>query len=169
MTLRTALIPTLTALTLMWSVLPSWAQEESGAGKLAGIEIAGAWARIVPGGARTGAVYFTLRNGSATDDALLEVRTSAAQSASLHESATKDGVATMEELPEGLTVPAQSEVVLKPGAAHIMLLGVTRTLKVGDVLPLQIVFRQAGTFDMKVPVLPLGATGPIEQHHNHGN
>jgi copper(I)-binding protein len=169
MTMRTTLIATLTALTLLWIVLPSLAQEESGAGKLDGVEIAGAWARIVPGGARTGAVYFTLRNGTATDDVLLEVRTPAAQSARLHESVTKDGVATMKELSEGLTVLAQSEVVLKPGAAHIMLVGVTRTLKVGDVLPLQIVFRQAGTLDLQVPVVRLGATGPAEQHHNHGN
>lgn len=167
--MKTSLTATLTALTLMWSALPSWAQEEGGGGKRTGIEIASAWARIIPGGARTGAVYLTLRNGSAADDALLEVRTPAAQSASLHESATKDGVATMEELPEGLRLPAQSEVTLKPGAAHIMLVGVIQTLKVGDLLPLQIVFRQAGALDMQVPVLPLGATGPIEQHHNHGN
>jgi hypothetical protein len=31
------------------------------------------------------------------------------------------------------------------------------------------VLRQAGTLDLQVPVLPLGATGPVEQHHNHGN
>jgi copper(I)-binding protein len=59
--------------------------------------------------------------------------------------------------------------VLKPGAAHIMLVGVAQTLKVGDVLSLQIVLRQAGTLDLQVPVLPLGATSPVEQHHNHGN
>ena len=41
------------------------------------------------------------------------------------------------------------------------------TREVGDLLPVKMVFQDAGSLDFEVPVVPLGAGDPTEQHVKH--
>ena len=58
------------------------------------------------------------------------------------------------------SLPAGQEVALKPGATHIMLLGLTRPLRPGQSFPLTLVFEKAGTRAVTVSVEKAGAMGP---------
>jgi hypothetical protein len=89
--------------------------------RLGEVVVEQAWARVTPGGSRTGAIYLTIHNKAATDDLLLAVDSSAARTTAIHESRIVDGVATMVPLPVGLPMPSHGEVVMRPGAIHIML------------------------------------------------
>jgi copper(I)-binding protein len=140
----------------------------SGPWRLGDVVVEQAWARVVPGGAKTGAVYLTIHNKSANDDLLLAVDSSAAASTAVHESKVVEGVATMEALPFGVVMPSHDEVVMRPGGIHIMMTGITSALKPGDMLPVRMVFREAGTLDFDVPVLPLNAGDPTIKHSGHG-
>lgn len=140
----------------------------SGPWKLGEVVVEQAWARITPGGSKTGAIYLTIHNKAATDDLLLAVDSSAARTTAIHESRIVDGVATMEPLPVGLPMPSHGEVVMRPGAIHIMLTGLSDTLKVGEVLPVRMVFQEAGSLDFEVPILPFNTDDPAVKHSDHG-
>lgn len=149
---------------------PAFASEKkSGPWKLGDIVVEQAWARVTPGGARTGAVYLTIHNKSAETDLLLAVDSAAAQTTALHESKIEDGIAKMVPVPGGLNLPSHGEVVMQPGGIHIMMTGLSGALIPGSVLPVQMIFRDAGVLDFEVPVLPLDAGDPMVVHSGHGS
>ena len=51
-----------------------------------------------------------------------------------------------------IEIPTGGEVILQSGSYHIMLFGVTRDLKVGDVISLTLKFEKAGTLPVQVEV-----------------
>ena len=142
-------------------------KKKSGPWKIEGILIEQAWARVNPGGAKTGAVYLTIHNTSLTDDLLLAVDSAAATTTAVHQSVVEDDVAKMKPMPFGVEVKSGTEVILKPGSIHIMLTGLSGALQPGDQLPVTLVFREAGSLDLVVPVLPLGASDPEVSHGGH--
>ena len=73
----------------------------------------------------------------------------------------------MEPLPAGVNLPSHGELVMRPGGMHIMMTGVSADMKVGSLLPVTMVFRDAGSLDFEVPVVPLGASDPAERHLKH--
>lgn len=143
------------------------AAKKGGPWKLGDIIVEQAWARLAPGGAGTGSVYLTVHNKSGQDDLLLAVDISLAELTAIYSTTVKDGVASMDPLPMGVNLPSHGEVVMRPGSLHIMMTGVSKDTKVGDLLPVTMVFRDAGSLDLKVPVVPLGAGDPAEQHVKH--
>ena len=110
--------------------------------------------------ARAGAVYMTLTNRAAAPDRLVSISTQAAASAEVHESAEKDGVATMRPI-ASLEIPAGGSVELKPGGYHIMLMGLKAPLKKGNMIMLQLKFEHAGMVDVMAHV------GDVAEEHAH--
>jgi copper(I)-binding protein len=110
--------------------------------------------------AKAGAVYMTLTNNSSKVDHLLSVSTDASETAQLHESVEKDGVATMKPV-EALEIPAGGTVEFKPGGTHIMLTGLKAPLKIGGMIMLELKFEQAGTVEVMARV------GEVAEEHAH--
>src|SRR5436189_4333815 len=79
------------------------------------VELKDAWARATPGKAENGAAYLTIVSPGA--DRLVAVSTPVAKKAGLHTMTTEGGVMKMRPL-DGLEVPADQPVMLKPGGAH---------------------------------------------------
>lgn len=150
------------------SAADSVENKTGGPWKLGEVVVEQAWARVTPGGSRTAAIYLTIHNKAATDDLLLAVDSSAARTTAIHESRIVDGVATMEPLPVGLPMPSHGEVVMRPSAIHIMLTGLSDTFKVGEMLPVRMVFQEAGSLDFEVPILPFNTVDPAVKHSGHG-
>jgi copper(I)-binding protein len=121
------------------------------------LEIKGAWARATPGKAETGVAYLTIE--SAHPDRLTAVSTPVAAKAELHEMTMQGGVMKMRSL-GALDLPAGHPVALKPGAAHIMLVGLKQPLRVGESFPLTLEFEKAGKREVNVVVEKAGAMGP---------
>jgi copper(I)-binding protein len=143
------------------------AAKKGGPWKLGDIVVEQAWARLVPGGAGPGSVYLTVHNKSGEDDLLLAVDSTVAEATAVYSTTVKDGVASMDPMPLGVSLPSHGELVMRPGGIHIMMTGVSRNTKVGDLLPVKMVFRDAGTLDFEVPVVPFGAGDPAESHVKH--
>ena len=121
------------------------------------IEVTDAWARATPGKAENGAAYLTLR--SPTPDRLTGLSTPVAAKAELHAMTMEGGVMRMRPL-AGVDLPAGQKVALKPGGAHIMLVGLREKLRSGQFFSLILYFEKAGTSEVTVTVAPAGAMGP---------
>ena len=121
------------------------------------IEIKDAWARATPGGAENGAAYLTLM--SPTGDRLTGVTSPAAAKTQLHEMTNDGGVMKMREL-SAIDLPPGQPVTLKPGGAHIMMMGLDHPLRPGESIRLTLRFEKAGTRDVTAAVGKVGAMGP---------
>lgn len=124
------------------------------------LEVSGAWARASIGTSRPGAAYLTVRNAGEAPDALVAIETPAAAMPMIHTTAVSaDGVARMEHVPS-LEVPPGGSVMLEPGGMHLMLMELTAPLAEGAILPLTLVFEEAGAVEITVPILAIAAKGP---------
>ena len=100
------------------------------------VTVKDAWVRAtVPQQKATGAF---LQIQSSTDARLVEVQTSVAGMAEIHEMKMDNNVMRMRELAH-LDLPAGKLVELKPGSFHLMLMGVNTQIKSGDVIALTLI------------------------------
>lgn len=133
------------------------------------LELTHAWARATPAKAANGAAYLTME--STTADRLTGVATPVARHAELHHMTIEGNIMRMRQV-AGIDLPAGTAVTLKPGAFHIMLLGLKHPLHAGDEFPLTLQFAKAGTRQVEVTVEGVAAMGaggnsgmPMPMHH----
>lgn len=130
-----------------------------GGGETTRILVEGAWARAMPlvageGEAATNsAVYLLIRNEAGVGDRLMGATSEVAEEVEIHESKIIDDMMVMEKQ-DGLGIPAEGSVELKPGGLHIMLLGLRRPLLEGEDFELVLHFEKAGDLTLAVPVRP---------------
>lgn len=130
------------------------------------ISIEQAWARSTPGGAKNGAAYVTLE--STVPDALVAASSPVADKVEIHTHAQEGGVMKMMQIKEVPLDPGK-KLVMKPGAEHIMLIGLKRPLAEGETFPLTLTFRKAGKREVEVRVEKPGASEPSMHGMKHGS
>jgi len=115
------------------------------------MELSNGWAR--PGSkGQNSAAYMRIANGTASNDTLLNIQSSAAEKAELHESYQDENNITGMR-PAGQQVIAESEkLYLQPGGLHIMLMNLQRNLAVGDTLSISLEFARVGTKNVNIPI-----------------
>lgn len=118
-----------------------------------GVHIEGAYARSTGGIGGSGAIFLTVRNHQIEDDHLLGVASDVAEMVQLHTHiAGPDGVMQMRETPEGTVIPANDVYEMMRGGDHIMLMGLRRKLRDGDMITLTLTFENVGDVTVEVPV-----------------
>lgn len=120
-------------------------------GDMAGpIQVEQPWARAAA--TANSAAYLTLENHGTDPDRLVAVATPAARSAELHTtSVDAQGVASMRPV-QAIDLPAGGQAQLAPGGLHIMLMGLTQPLEVGQHFPVTLTFEKAGEMTVEVAV-----------------
>jgi len=98
------------------------------------LDVRDGWVSATVPGQSVAAAYMTLR--SATAVRLVTVITNVSDAAQIHAMSLENGVMRMRHL-ETLAIPTGQAVTLAPGAAHLMLTGVKRPLKPGDIVQLE--------------------------------
>jgi copper(I)-binding protein len=131
------------------------------------IAVEHAWARATPKGATTGAAYITLVNTGASDDRLLRATSPVAETIQFHSETNDNGVMKMALLPT-IAVGSGAQVTLKPGGAHMMLVGLRQPLKEGQTIPLTLTFEKAGDITTTAQVGSIAAMHDPEAHANGG-
>ncbi|MGZ9098937.1 MAG: copper chaperone PCu(A)C [Brevundimonas sp.] len=122
----------------------------AGSGDPATVQAAGAICRPTPVGRQMTGCYLTLT--SATADRLLSVSSADANLVQIHESRIEGGMMMMNELREGLALPAGETVALEPGGNHLMLLGVKEPLVAGDTVALTLTFETSPPLELTATV-----------------
>lgn len=125
------------------------------------------WVRATALGQKAGGLFGTITNAGASSDRLLRVECAIAKAVEIHEMvAVASGTMRMQELANGLVIPAKELVVLKPGSFHVMLMGIDRQLTTGATVTASFVFEKAGTITREVPILEAGAMSADETSTN---
>jgi copper(I)-binding protein len=102
------------------------------------VEVLQPWSRPAVAGT-AGIGYMVLENKGSRPDALVKVESPLAARVEMHSSAMAGGVMSMQKQ-EQVSVPAGGRTVFGPGAYHLMLIGLTRTLIPGDKVPATLSF-----------------------------
>jgi hypothetical protein len=103
------------------------------------------------GGANS-AVYMLLANGGAAADRLVAAQADVSNAIEIHETKMEGDVMRMQQVEGGIEVPAGGQVELKPGGYHVMLIGLTRDLAVGDTFPVTLEFASGATLAVEAEV-----------------
>lgn len=119
------------------------------------LEISGGFTRASPKVAHAGAGFMTIRSlGQA--DRLLAFRSPICTQPELHTHVNENGMMRMRQVPH-IDIPAGGETVLKPGSLHLMFINLTEPLDEGKMVPVTLVFEQAGEVTLELPVKAPGA------------
>jgi periplasmic copper chaperone A len=121
------------------------------------VQITGAWARATPAKAENGGAYLTLE--ATTGDRLIGASAPIAAKAELHRMTMTNGIMKMRQL-ASIDLPPGKKVTLKPGALHIMLIGLKKPLETGQTFPLTLDFAKAGKREVTVTVEKIASMGP---------
>ena len=130
--------------------------------KAGDIAIGHPWARETTPLARNGAGYMTLTNTGTKPDRLLGGSTPAAQGFELHQTSSQGGIMRMRALDGGLAIRPGETVRIAPDGTHIMLTGLKRPLKAGEMVPATLRFERAGAVAIAFKVQTLDA--PLADH-----
>ena len=154
--------PVLLAATLVST--PALAHDEKTVGD---ITVSGAWTRATPPNAKAGGGFAVIENKGASDDRLVAAASDVAASTELHEMTVNDGVMKMREMADGISVPANGTLELKPGSYHVMFMGLKAPLKQGEIVPVTLTFEKAGSVTLDFKVERIGAKGPEHGEGDH--
>ena len=118
------------------------------------IRISNAWARRSPKAATSGAAYMVIENKGKEDDVLIKAEGDVSKNTEIHEMVVDENSVMHMKPVEGqrLVIPAKGKVELKPGSFHIMLIGLNKQLKEGDVVNLTLTFEKSGVMKVQAPV-----------------
>lgn len=132
----------------------------TGAASVGDIAIEGAWTRQSPPGAKVGGGYARITNRGTEADTLVGGSVPFAGRLEVHEMSVADGVMTMRQLADGLTIGPGETVVLKPGGLHLMFQALTEPPVEGEIVPVTLRFERGGEVTVEMPVAAIGATLP---------
>jgi copper(I)-binding protein len=110
------------------------------------------WSRATAPGQSVGAGYVTIVNQSGTEDRLMAVTTDISTEVQLHTTSMEGGVMRMRQVVDGIVVPANGSVELKPRGLHIMFVGLKAPLEANATFLAELQFQKAGTMTVRFSV-----------------
>jgi copper(I)-binding protein len=116
----------------------------------AGLTFTDAWVKVAPNGLT--AMFGTLDNPTDHEITVVSATTPAAAAVELHEVAMVGGAMKMQPKASGFVVPAHGTHQLKPGVDHLMMMGLTKAIKAGDLVSATLALSGGAT----VPISAIG-------------
>lgn len=107
-----------------------------------------AWVRPAD---ETSAAYLQITNNSRSPQQLVGVDTAAAHTAEIHETQMDGDIMRMRPV-AAIEIPAGETVHLEPGGTHVMLMGLTSPLIVGQAIPLKLMFGSGASLEVEAVV-----------------
>lgn len=115
------------------------------------ITIDDAWVKAADEGMSAG--FGTLHNSGDADLTVVAAETTASSMLELHETVENEaGEMVMREIEGGFVIPAGGDLLLEPGANHIMLMNLTAPLKAGDEVVFTLTLSDDSTYEFTAPV-----------------
>jgi copper(I)-binding protein len=124
-----------------------------------------AYVRLLPPTAKTTGAFMTLMNHGMKDYKLVKAESDAADKVELHNHVKVDGMMKMREVSH-IAIKQHGAVELKPGSYHVMLIGLKKPLKKGQVIKIKLHFDDKSTIDVEAPVKEVQVSKGMK-HHNH--
>ncbi|MBG1232264.1 copper chaperone PCu(A)C [Aestuariivirga litoralis] len=124
--------------------------------KLGNLVIHHPWIKPAPAGS-VAAAYTVIDNKGSTDDKLISVTVEGVPTVMIHDMKMVGDVMKMDELKDGLPIPAGQTVEVKPKSFHIMLMGLKSQFMEGEEVKGTLTFEKAGKLDVDFEVVAPGA------------
>ena len=137
---------------------PAWAQ----------VQVYGPMVRMVPPGQPISAAFMTLHNHGIDEKILVKVHSDVAGAAEMHNHILADGMMKMRRI-DTIVVPGHGRVELKPGGLHIMLIGLSRNLQVGERVTINLEFADGERLTVNAPVQMAGGMHTPTDHTKHAD
>ena len=122
------------------------------------ISVENEWARVTPSG--TGSVYMKIKNNGNSDDKLLSASSDKAGMVMIHRSIREGDISKMIHIHDGITIPGNSSVSLKPGDYHLMLMNLDKNLSLGDKISIILNFEKNDSLE----ITPVAKLSPPKMH-----
>ena len=114
------------------------------------------WSRQVPAAADVAAGFMIITNNGKEDDRLVSATSEISSSAQIHDMKMVGDVMKMQELTDGVVIPAGATVKFKPKSLHIMFLGLKQPTMEGEEFSGTLTFEKAGTVSVDYEVAAPG-------------
>ncbi len=144
--------------------------------KAGDLQIGHPWTRATPTGASTAAGYLKVTNSGKEADRLVGGSAEGIGKVEVHEMTMDNNVMKMRQLKDGMEIKPGETVELKPGAAHLMMIGVKAPFKEGTMVRGTLTFEKAGSVPVEFKVEAMGGGGGGSpkgggghQHGQHGH
>jgi periplasmic copper chaperone A len=135
--------------------------------KAGDLDIRHPWTRATPAGASTAAGYLKVINNGKQADKLVAASTEAAAQVEIHEMSMENGVMKMRQLKDGIEIEPGATVELKPGGAHLMIIGPKEPFKAGTMVKGTLTFEKAGAVPVEFKVESIGGATADGAAHKH--
>ena len=122
------------------------------------ISVENEWARVTPSG--TGSVYMEIKNIGNSDDKLLSASSDKAGMVMIHRSIREGDISKMIHIHDGINIPGNSSVSLKPGDYHLMLMNLDKNLSLGDKISIILNFEKNDSLEIN----PVAKLRPPKMH-----
>ena len=126
------------------------------------IDVLHPYAAPTPPGATIAAGYMGITNHGQREDRLLGGFADFAKAIEVHRTLIEDDVAKMRKLEQGLLLPAGSTVNLAPSGTHLMLVGITKELTVGERVSVTLFFEHAGQVKVELSIEHVDVQNPMD-------
>jgi copper(I)-binding protein len=111
------------------------------------------------------AAFMTIKNSSDKNISLISANSDVCKITELHTHGHQNGMMAMYRV-DKIDVPAHGEALLKPMGYHVMLIGLTRPIKEGENVTIDLKFSDGEIVKVSAPVKKLqGAMKPIVDNH----
>ena len=122
------------------------------------ISVENEWARVTPSG--TGSVYMKIKNNGNSEDKLLSASSDKSGMVMIHRSIREGNISKMIHIHDGIAIPGNSEVSLKPGDYHLMLMDLDKNLSLGDKISIVLNFEKNDSLEIN----PIAKLRPPKMH-----
>ena len=127
---------------------------------LAHISIVNAQVRLLPSIITNTSAYFMLENDTTQPLILVAASSPASEKVEIHNHVQENGIMKMVHV-TSVTVRAGETLTLQPGGYHLMLFGLKKPLKKGQMIPITLTTKSSFTIAIEAEV-----TNTIAKHHH---
>ncbi len=128
--------------------------------------ISQAQARATVGKMSNSAAFLQIENQGKSEDTLLSASSPVASRVDIHSMSKEGDVMKMRAVDRVAIKPGEKITMLPGQGYHLMLMELKTPLKIGEKIPLTLVFRHAGKLNVTMEVIDMAITG--KQHGEHG-
>ena len=116
------------------------------------LQVGHPWARATVPGQPSGGAYLSIENKGNANNKLLSVASPIAKSTEVHTMSMEGNVMRMREV-GSLDIKPKEKIIMQPGNGyHIMLIGLSKPLQIGEKFPLTLTFEHGGKLEVTVYV-----------------
>ena len=124
------------------------------------------WIRVTSSGHPMTAGYITISNNGTKDVVLMSVSSAVATMVELHETTFHDNVMKMTELKNGLKIPADGTIHLKPKGLHLMFKNLKTKIKEAEKYKVKFIFMNGSGVEVTMLGKRMGAKATAGKHRH---